>query len=172
MHRVHYFDSSEQAYDACLDDAPCIEEGDIVAILSEGVIGLSSTDPVVVTLEAGALRHVRPMPMTVILTELVHDAVQLRRAVETALRHHLPVEPHFLGFAAPVIPFPHGQTVVALTFDDIMVAVDAIGHRLSALRRRAVNAYSESAEALFLSRAVDQLVAARIRLQRHPRPDP
>ena len=50
MYRVHYFDTSEAAHDACLDDGPCIEEGDVLAILSEGVIGLASTDPIAVTL--------------------------------------------------------------------------------------------------------------------------
>ncbi|MFW2854076.1 hypothetical protein ACM61V_19580 [Sphingomonas sp. TX0543] len=43
MYRVHYFDTSEAAHDACLDDGPCIEEGDVLAILSEGVIGLASS---------------------------------------------------------------------------------------------------------------------------------
>ncbi|MFW2854614.1 hypothetical protein ACM61V_22500 [Sphingomonas sp. TX0543] len=41
MYRVHYFDTSEAAHDACLDDGACIEEGDVLAILSEGVIGLA-----------------------------------------------------------------------------------------------------------------------------------
>jgi hypothetical protein len=66
MYRVHYFDTSEAAHDACLDDGPCIEEGDVLAILSEGVIGLASTDPIAVTLDPGALRIVRPMAMDVL----------------------------------------------------------------------------------------------------------
>ena len=83
MYRVHYFDTSEAAHDACLDDGPCIEEGDVLAILSEGVIGLASTDPIAVTLDPGALRIVRPMAMDVLLAELVHGASQIRRAVAT-----------------------------------------------------------------------------------------
>ena len=38
MYRVHYFDTSEAAHDACLDDGPCIEEGDVLAILLGSVV--------------------------------------------------------------------------------------------------------------------------------------
>jgi hypothetical protein len=155
MYRVHYFDTSEAAHDACLDDGPCIEEGDVLAILSEGVIGLASTDPIAVTLDPGALRIVRPMAMDVLLAELVH---------------HLPVQPHFLAFVAPALPYPYPQTVVALSFDDIMLTIDAIHHRITALERRLGTLESDSAHAFFLQRSIDHLSAARKRLMRHPRP--
>ena len=45
MHRVHYSDTSAAAYEACLDESPCIVEGDVLAVISEGVIGLASSDP-------------------------------------------------------------------------------------------------------------------------------
>lgn len=93
MHRVHFYDTSEAAHDACLDDSPCIEEGDVIAILSEGVVGLASSDPLAVTMTSGALRVLRSMPTDQILRETVHDVAQWRHAVELALAHHLPVAP-------------------------------------------------------------------------------
>lgn len=170
MYRVHYFDTSEAAHDACLDDGPCIEEGDVLAILSEGVIGLASTDPIAVTLDPGALRIVRPMAMDVLLAELVHGASQIRRAVATALLHYLPVQPHFLAFVAPALPYPYPQTVVALSFDDIMLTIDAIDHRIKTLENRLGSLESDSAHAFFLQRSIDHLSSARKRLMRHPRP--
>ena len=103
MYRVHYFDTSEAAHDACLDDGPCIEKGDVLAILSEGVIGLASTDPIAVTLDPGALRIVRPMAMDTLLTELVHDACQIRRAVAIACSPATPT-PITKARAAGIVP--------------------------------------------------------------------
>jgi hypothetical protein len=170
MYRVHYFDTSEAAHDACLDDGPCIEEGDVLAILSEGVIGLASTDPIAVTLDPGALRIVRPMAMDVLLAELVHGASQIRRAGATAHQHPLPLQPQFHALVAPALPYPYPQTVVALSFDDIMLTIDAIHHRITALERRLGTLESDSAHAFFLQRSIDHLSAARKRLMRHPRP--
>jgi hypothetical protein len=112
----------------------------------------------------------RPMAMDVLLAELVHGASQIRRAVATALLHHLPVQPHFLAFVAPALPYPYPQTVVALSFDDIMLTIDAIHHRITALERRLGTLESDSAHAFFLQRSIDHLSAARKRLMRHPRP--
>jgi hypothetical protein len=110
------------------------------------------------------------MAMDTLLTELVHDACQIRRAVAIALLHHLPVQPHFLAFVAPALPYPYPQTVVALSFDDIMLTIDAIDHRITALERRLGTLESDSAHAFFLQRSIDHLSAARKRLMRHPRP--
>ncbi|PVE49847.1 hypothetical protein DC429_18765, partial [Arthrobacter sp. TPD3018] len=85
MHRVHYYDTSAAAYEACLDESPCIVEGDVLAVISEGVIGLASSDPLAVTIGAGALRSLAPMSSAAILRETVHDADQWRHAVELAL---------------------------------------------------------------------------------------
>jgi hypothetical protein len=54
MHRVHFYDTSAAAYEACLDQSPCILEGDVLAIVPEGVIGLASTDPLGRTAHAHA----------------------------------------------------------------------------------------------------------------------
>ena len=110
------------------------------------------------------------MAMDVLLAELVHGASQIRRAVATALLHHLPVQPHFLAFVAPALPYPYPQTVVALSFDDIMLTIDAIDHRIKTLENRLGSLESDSAHAFFLQRSIDHLSSARKRLMRHPRP--
>ncbi len=172
MHRVHYFDTSEAAYDACLDTSPCIEEGDVIAVLGEGIIGLASIDPIAVSVTAGALRAIPAMPASALLRELVHDREQLRHAVELALAHHLPVAPHFLPFALRNVPLGPSQTVVALTLDDIMVTVDAIGHREKRLAMRASLVDAESAHGLFLASAQRKLATARRHLALHPPVEP
>lgn len=86
MHRVHFYDSSDAAYEACLDDSPCIKEGDVLAILAEGIIGLASSYPLAVTLTTGALHGLRPMTADTVLRETAHDADQWRHAVELAWR--------------------------------------------------------------------------------------
>lgn len=167
MYRVHYYDNSEAAYDACLD-TPCIEEGDVIAILSEHVIGLASSDPIAITLEHGAFRAVPAMPASRLLEELVHDRDQLRHAVELALAHHLPVAPHFLAFALRNVPLPVTCTVVALTLDDIMVAVDAIRHHETRLNKRAGLVDPQTSHGLFLASTLRKLATARRHLSEHP----
>lgn len=100
MHRVHYFASSAQAYDASLDAGP-VREGDILVIDAERIVGLTSADPIAITTESGALKAFAPMDRESLLGELVHDADTIGRAVDEALRHRLPVADHFLGFAGP-----------------------------------------------------------------------
>lgn len=168
MHRVHFDDSSEAAYEACLDDSPCIQEGDVLAILAEGIIGLASSYPLAVTLTIGALHSLRPMTAETVLRETVHDADQWRHAVELALAHHLPVAPHLLAFALRCVPLPATQTVVALTLDDIMMSLDAIRHREAHLTRRAALVDAESSQGLFLTSALRKLATARRHLERHP----
>ena len=62
------------------------------------------------------------------------------------------------------------RPLVALSFDDIMLTIDAIHHRITALERRLGTLESDSAHAFFLQRSIDHLSAARKRLMRHPRP--
>ena len=168
MHRVHFYDTSAAAYEACLDQSPCILEGDVLAIVPEGVIGLASTDPLAVTIETGALRTLTPMSSARILRETTHDADQWRHAFELALAHHLPIAPHFLPFALRCVPLLPSQTVVALTLDDVMMAIDAIRHRETQLTKRAALIDAESSHGLFLNSALRKLATARRHLQRHP----
>ena len=168
MHRVHYYDTSAAAYEACLDESPCIVEGDVLAIISEGVIGLASSDPLAVTIDAGALRSLAPMSSAAILRETVHDADKWRHAVELALAHHLPIAPQFLPFALRCVPLSPSQTVVALTLDDVMMAIDAIRHRETQLTKRAALIDAESSHGLFLASALCKLATARRHLERHP----
>lgn len=168
MHRVHYYDTSAAAYEACLGESPCIVEGDVLAVISEGVIGLASSDPLAVTIDAGALRSLQPMSSAAILRETVHNADQWRHAVELALAHHLPIAPHFLPFALRCVPLSPSQTVVALTLDDVMMAIDAIRHRETQLTKRAALIDAESSHGLFLASALRKLATARRHLERHP----
>lgn len=168
MHRVHYFASSAQAYEASLDAGP-VREGDILVIDAERIVGLASTDPIAITTESGALKAFAPMDRESLLAELVHDAAAIGRAVDEALRHRLPVADHFLGFAGPshvVLPSELHRT---LTREDIMVTTDAIDHRIAALRGRTQAAAPDSSEGLFLRKALDQLAGARGRLSGDPR---
>ncbi|MFW2854615.1 hypothetical protein ACM61V_22505 [Sphingomonas sp. TX0543] len=105
-----------------------------------------------------------------LLAELVHGASQIRRAVATALLHHLPVQPHFLAFVAPALPYPYPQTVVALSFDDIMLTIDAIHHRIKALERRLGTLESTARTPSSCNARSIISSAARKRLMRHPRP--
>jgi hypothetical protein len=103
-----------------------------------------------------------------ILRETTHDADQWRHAVELALAHHLPIAPHFLPFALRCVPLLPSQTVVALTLDDVMMAIDAIRHRETQLTKRAALIDAESSHGLFLNSALRKLATARRHLQRHP----
>ena len=66
MHRVHYFDTSAHAFDACFEERPDLREGDVVVILAEGVeedgLGLAIMNRLrkaagyqIITLENGSL---------------------------------------------------------------------------------------------------------------------
>lgn len=57
--RIHTFDSTQEAYDACQCDES-IKDGDILLIPSEGVVGLAGTWPVAVTVKYGELHMKEP----------------------------------------------------------------------------------------------------------------
>lgn len=57
--KVHKFDSTGDAYDACQCDEE-IKKGDLLVIESEKVIGIADTWPVAVTTESGELHSVEP----------------------------------------------------------------------------------------------------------------
>lgn len=58
--KTHQFSSTGEAYDACQCDED-IQDGDILVIESEGVIGVADTWPVAVTAEHGSLHSFDPM---------------------------------------------------------------------------------------------------------------
>ncbi|ATI56836.1 MULTISPECIES: hypothetical protein [Sphingomonas] len=169
MHRVHYFATSADAFDACFETHPGLAEGDVIVALAEGVVGLASVYPIAVTRQGGALHHMPAMTREVLLGEIVHDAAQITNAVETALVHRLPVEPHYLPFASRRHILRAGEAAVALRPDDILAVADAIDHRLRALRTRLDGAVPDSSQALFLERGIAQLAEARDRLAAYAR---
>lgn len=169
MHRVHHFASSAEAYEASLDEGP-VREGDVLVIVTEGIVGLASTDPVAITTASGALKVFPAMSRDRLLAELVHDAVAIGRAVDEALRHRLPVADQFLGFAGPPHLLRSGEVRLTLSHDDVMVTTDALDRRTAALRKRANTVDPESSEGLFLRKALGQLAHARGRLGNAPRP--
>jgi hypothetical protein len=61
MTAVHKFGSTGEAYDACqCDDG--IEDGDVLVIEKEGVVGVADTWPVAVTAKSGALHGLGSTP--------------------------------------------------------------------------------------------------------------
>lgn len=169
MYRVHHFASSQEAYEASLDEGP-VREDDILVIVAEGVVGLASTDPVAITTASGALKAFPPMGRDMLLAELVHDATAIDRAVDEALRHRLPIADHFLSFAGPAHLLLSSEVRRTLTQGDIMVTTDALDRRIAGLRDRAATVDPESSEGLFLRQALGQLAGARERLGIDPRP--
>ena len=169
MHRVHYFDTSAHAFDACIEERSGLREGDVIVVLAEGVVGLASADPIAVTGETGALRHLPAMTREVLLAEIVHDATQITDAVETALVHRLAVEPQYLSFASRRHLLRADEAAVVLRLDDILAVADAIDHRLRALEARLDAVTPDSSQALFLARGIEQLAEARNRLATYAR---
>lgn len=55
MHRVHHFWTSSDALNASLAEGE-VREGDVLVVVGERVVGLASTDPIAITVNAGALR--------------------------------------------------------------------------------------------------------------------
>lgn len=62
--KTHYFNSTEEAYDACQcsDD---IQKGDLLVVEKEEVIGVADTYPVAVTMERGEFHGLPLMPRPV-----------------------------------------------------------------------------------------------------------
>jgi hypothetical protein len=56
---VHRFDSSRDAYDAC-QCCEGVNDGDVLIIASEGVIGIADTWPFAMTQAHGSLHQVQP----------------------------------------------------------------------------------------------------------------
>ncbi|WP_242121179.1 hypothetical protein [Sphingomonas lacusdianchii] len=170
MYRVHHFDSSEDAYDACLA-GKAVRENDVVVAASEGVVGLASTDPIAVTITAGALKAFPAMTREDLLAELVHGAATIGRAVDEALRHRFPVAPSFLAFAG----FPHrllpNEASLTLTLDDITSIGDAIDHRLAVFAELSKTVDPESSRGLFLAQAITRLREGRVRLFNYTKSD-
>ncbi|EAT07488.1 hypothetical protein SKA58_19695 [Sphingomonas sp. SKA58] len=88
--RIHSFETSGNAYDACqTDDA--IKTGDLLLILPEKIVGLAYAWPVAVTLEYGKLlsfvsadhRTISDLMTTFPITsEQVIEAIHLARALD------------------------------------------------------------------------------------------
>ena len=55
--KIHHFDSSGEAYDACQCDDD-IAKGDLLIIASEGVVGIADTWPCAVTASRGELHGI------------------------------------------------------------------------------------------------------------------
>lgn len=163
MHRVHHFRTSLLAYNACFDD-PHVREGDILVVAPERVVGIASDDPIAVTTAHGELKPIPALTREGLLAELAHDAAQISHAVKEALRFQFDVAPHFLGFAGPTHTLFASETIVVLTFDDLLVTSDAIDHRITALQQRLDTAEPGSSMALFTQHAIVRLRAAREKL--------
>ena len=58
LNNVFLYQSTSDAYDACMTGEDNVSHGDTLLIPSEGVVGLCETWPVAVTQEAGALHQV------------------------------------------------------------------------------------------------------------------
>ena len=163
MHRVHHFRTSQLAYNACFDD-PHVREGDILVVASERVVGIASADPIAVTTAHGELKPFPALTREELVAELAHDADQISHAVKEALRFLFDVAAQFLGFAGPTHTLFGSETVVVLTFDDLLVTSDAIDHRITALLQRLDAIEPGSSMALFSQHAIVRLRAAREKL--------
>jgi hypothetical protein len=163
MHRVHHFRTTQLAYNACFDD-PHVREGDILVVAAERVVGIASTDPIAVTTTHGELKTIPAMPRDALLAELAHGAETITHAVKEALRFQFDVAPHFLAFAGPTHTLFASETIVVLTFDDLLVTTDAIDHQITALQQRLDAAEPGSSRALFTQHAIVRLRAAREKL--------
>ncbi|TVV76977.1 hypothetical protein [Sphingomonas solaris] len=166
MHRIHHFDTSEAAYEASLNEWD-VREGDVLVIASEQIVGLASTEPIAITIAAGALKTIEPMSRGMLLDELVHGEREIGHAVDEALRHGWPVAPHYLAFASPGRCVTPQQATTGVQFDNVIVAVivDAIDHRITALTERATTVDPESSQGLFLAQGLAHLKTARSRFR-------
>ena len=133
-------------------------------IATERVVGIASADPIAVTIAQGDLKPFPAMTREELLAELAHDAAQISHAVKEALRFQFGVAPHFLGFAGPTHTLFASETIIVLTFDDLLVTSDAIDHRLTAMQQRLDAAEAGSSMALFTQHAIVRLRAAREKL--------
>lgn len=166
MHRIHHFDSSKAAYEASLNEWD-VREGDVLVIASEQIVGLASTEPIAITIAAGALKTIEPMPRGMLLDELVHGDREIGNAVDEALRHGWPVAPQYLAFAGPGSCITPQQAAIGVQLDDVIVdvIVDAIDHRIAALTERTTTIDPDSSQGLFLAQGLAHLKTARSRFR-------
>lgn len=165
MHRIHHFDTSQAAYEASLNEWD-VREGDVLVIASEQIVGLASTEPIAITIAAGALKTIEPMPRGMLLDELIHGDREIGHAVDEALRHGWPVAPHYLHFASPTSRMSLQQTPAGMALDDLTVTVilDAIDHRIAALTERTQTVDPQSSQGLFLAQGLTRLKTARLQI--------
>jgi len=62
--KTHYFNSTDEAYDACQCDEN-IKKGDLLVVESEEVIGVADTYPVAVTIRRGEFHNLPIIPRPV-----------------------------------------------------------------------------------------------------------
>ena len=168
MHRVHHFKTSAEAYKASLD-AGAVRQDDVLVITAERIVGLASTDPIAITVAAGALRALPALPRDRLLDELAHDEAAVGHAVDEAVRHGFRVATHFPAFGGLPERLTAGEAYVIFSLDDIAVATDAIDHRIAVLTRCAGVDTGEGAYDLFVTRTLDRLPATRKRLAAYAR---
>ncbi|MEA8592241.1 hypothetical protein PZT57_26705 [Pseudomonas aeruginosa] len=89
MPHTYTFDSTGDAYDAtqCDDD---VLDGHALLVLEEGVVGLSWTWPVAVTIASGELHEMGEAPAKVI-ADAGWTTPQIQHAVALADKHNFPV---------------------------------------------------------------------------------
>jgi hypothetical protein len=63
--KTHYFNSTDEAYDACQCDEN-IKKGDLLVVENEEVIGVADTYPVAVTMRRGEFHGLPLMPRPVV----------------------------------------------------------------------------------------------------------
>lgn len=88
---IRMFDSTGDAYNACQCDE-AIEDGDILLIISEGVVGSAGTWPVAVTKERGQFHH--PASTYFLDPESLSREV-IEEAVKVARKLGFPIHPVF-----------------------------------------------------------------------------
>ena len=132
MHRVHHFWTSSDAFDASLDEGE-VREGDVLVVVGERVVGLASTEPIAVTVNAGALRPFPALARAQLLDELVHGEAAIAAAVDEAVRHGFPVANHFHSFATESRPGVEHAAHVVFSLDDVAVVLDTVDRRIAAL---------------------------------------
>lgn len=85
------FDTTADAY----DDSQCheaIQNGDVLLIPSERVVGLANTWPVAITVESGELHSLsQPEDWASVVKDSRWSVEQIRAAVALAEKHHFPV---------------------------------------------------------------------------------
>lgn len=91
--KIHSFASTTQAYDACQTGLPSDE---VIAILPEGVVGISGTWPVAVTKEHGCLHAKRATlswAETTYPPQVIELAVSVADLLDLPVDHDPPAQP-------------------------------------------------------------------------------